>query len=328
MGSISAKTPPHILLYFIPGNPGLIGYYTDFLDALKQRLSWAEGHITVYGRDLDGFKDDSHAPFTRQSPPYNVEHQVRSIYSHLSSLRRTKQANGQPQNPAVPYDLIVLAGHSVGSYLALEVFHRHLLDPSAAPHLNLHAGILLFPTVTHIGESPAGKRLSLLAATPILRSIYHHLIRGFLYFWPAWVLAIVVSRVMKFSANATRVTVNFLKSQDGVWQALHMGQDEMRVIGEESWDSALWEMPTQPSGPSHARASPKFFFLFGENDHWVSDHFRANFISAREKHIENGWAHVAIDDSGLPHAFCVREKDGIVVAERAAGWLKQIWESI
>lgn len=329
MGSIPVRSSPHVLIYFIPGNPGFIDYYNDFFDALKQRLSWADGHIHIHGRDLAGFRDDGHPPFTRQTPPFDVDYQIRDIYRHLSSLRRTRRADGLSEDPSVPYDLVVLAGHSVGSYFALEVFHRHLLDSSAAPHLKLHAGLLLFPTVTHIGESPAGKRLTLLAATPILRSVYHHLIRAFLFFWPRWALALIISRIMKFSSNATQTTVNFLKSRDGVWQALHMGQDEMRVIKEESWDDALWEVPVQPIAPgSRARPTPRFFFLFGENDHWVSDQFRANFIRAREKHIDNGWTHVSIDNSGLPHAFCVRQRHSEMVAERAAVWVRQIWDSV
>ncbi|KAM0323965.1 hypothetical protein ACHAQA_008547 [Verticillium albo-atrum] len=316
--------PPHILFYFIPGNPGYVDYYIDYLNDLKSRLGFAEGHIHIHGRDLAGFRDDSHAPFTRENPPCTLEIQIETIFRHVASLRRTDNSRQTPGKMGQPYDLVVIAGHSVGAYIGLEIFHRHRQDPTAAPHLNLHAGILLFPTVTHIAQSPSGRRLALLASYPAIGGIAHLFAKAFLFFWPAWVLRLFVSLVLGQSPVATKTTVDFLKSRDGIWQALHMGQDEMRVIAEDKWDDALWDMP---SADGSSKSSPRFFFFFGKNDHWVSNRFRDNFIRSRAKHIDNGWTHVEIDDTGLPHAFCTTSSNSKAVAEKTAGWLREVWDA-
>lgn len=317
----------HGLLFFIPGNPGLVDYYTDFFDSLKARIGWADGRIHVHGRDLFGFRDDSHEPFSNEHPPYNLEHQIEAVYNHLASLRRTDSTRNTPGKKGEPYDFIILAGHSVGSYIALEIFHRHLKDPSRAPHLKLHAGILLFPTVTHIAQSPAGKRLDLIRTTPMLNNTAHVIAQRFLDLWPAAALRWFVSNVLGMGTKAAEVTTGFLKSRDSVWQALHMGKDEMKVITEEKWDKELWEIEEDDLGSgSGKRTTPRFFFYFGKKDHWVADHFRDHFIRAREKHIENGWARVEIDERGLPHAFCTTEKNSELVADKVAQYLKELWD--
>lgn len=318
--------PGHGLLFFIPGNPGLVDYYTDFFDQLKARIGWADGHIHVHGRDLFGFRDDSHEPFSKDNPPYDVDRQVEAVFDHLAALRRTDSSRTTPGVKGEPYDFVILAGHSVGSYIALEIFHRHMRDPSRAPHLKLHAGLLLFPTVTHMAQSPSGKRLELIRTTPLLDGAAHVVAQRFLDLWPAWALRWFVSNVLGMGARAAEVTTRFLKSRDGVWQALHMGKDEMRVITEEKWDQELWEV--EDSDDSAKRTTPRFFFYFGKKDHWVADHFRDHFIRAREKHIENGWARVEIDDRGLPHAFCTTEKNSELIAEKVAEWLKELWDGL
>ncbi|KAF6795894.1 major facilitator superfamily transporter [Colletotrichum sojae] len=318
--------PGHGLLFIIPGNPGLVDYYTDFFDQLKARIGWADGHIHVHGRDLFGFRDDSHEPFSKDNPPYDVERQVEAVFDHLAALRRTDSPRTTPGVKGEPYDFVILAGHSVGSYIALEIFHRHMRNPSRAPHLKLHAGLLLFPTVTHMAQSPSGKRLELIRTTPLLDGAAHVVARRFLNLWPAWALRWFVSNVLGMGARAAEVTTRFLKSRDGVWQALHMGKDEMRVISEEKWDRELWEV--EEGDDDVKRTTPKFFFYFGKKDHWVADHFRDHFIRAREKHIENGWARVEIDDKGLPHAFCTTEKNSELIAEKVAEWLRELWDGL
>jgi surfactin synthase thioesterase subunit len=49
------------------------------------------------------------------------------------------------------YATITLIGHSVGAYILLELIAR--IRKSSSP-LNVRGGILLFPTVTHLAQSP------------------------------------------------------------------------------------------------------------------------------------------------------------------------------
>ena len=50
----------------------------------------------------------------------------------------------------------------------------------------------------------------------------------------------------------------------------------------------------------------KFYFLFGKKDHWVADETRDGFIEKRKGHVD-GKVRVAVDEGGVPHAFCIRE---------------------
>lgn len=358
MGSSPPSSRPHILFYFIPGNPGYIDYYTEFLGSLEERVTaWSGGHIHIHGRDLAGFRDDAPAPFTVQSQPYDVEGQIRAVTGYIASLRRTpggavsESSDGISANKTgspPPYDLVIIAGHSVGAYIALEIFHRNQHNNSDSNNTaskqpllpRLQAGILLFPTVTHIAHSRAGRRLARLAAYPPIFSLALVLARLALFFLPAWLLRLFCARVMGFSAQAARVTADdFLKSRGGVRQSLHLGRDEMRVIAEEKWDEALWDVVPPPAGSSSSssssassssprRASPKFFFWFGQNDHWVADDSRDRFIRAREKQVRNGDARIEIDRTGLPHAFCTTAKNSEAVAARTAEWLREVWDAV
>ncbi|KAJ8113551.1 hypothetical protein ONZ43_g5128 [Nemania bipapillata] len=73
----------------------------------------------------------------------------------------------------------------------------------------------------------------------------------------------------------------------------------MRVIGEDNWDTELWEM-THDVAESR---TPKFYFFFGRRDHWVADHYRDEFIRKRSAQAER--TRLVVDESGLPHAFCI-----------------------
>ena len=301
----------HYLIYFITGNPGLIDYYEPFLSHLRSLLDETEKRssaaLHIYGRNLAGFDDADHEPFTASSPPHDVDYQVKSRYEHLSSMRI-------PSGPrqGQPFDEVIVMGHSVGTYITLELFHRHLRDPSAAPHLNLKVGILLFASISHIAKSPSGIFVSNLLRVPFLEAHAHQLAKGFLSLWPVWALTLFIRRVMGFPPHAVAATVRFLTSRDGVWQGIHMGKDEMNVISEDRWADELWEVADEAL--AHKSEMPKFFFFFAKQDHWVANECRDEFIQKREEHAnrdapatKRGRTRIVVDEGDLPHDFCIRE---------------------
>lgn len=309
-----------VLIYFICGNPGLISYYETFLSSLSQLIDSSaaskSGHFDIYGEDLAGFNDDDHEPFSKLNPPRNVAYQINHLFELISGLRvQDGPKKGQP------YDEVLLVGHSVGSYIALELFHKHLKDPDSAPHLNLRTGILLFPTIEHIGQSPSGLRLNMLRRTPFLAQNAHRIASGFLGLLPYNALHWFVSKVLGFPQEAATVTTRWLKSRDGVWQALHMGMDEMEVIGEDKWDEELWEIAD--TARAHHQLPPKFYFFFGKHDHWVASHLRDAFIEKRQKQIER--TKLMVDEGNLPHAFCIKHSE--VVAEKANNWINEVYQT-
>ncbi|KAJ4388699.1 hypothetical protein N0V93_006158 [Gnomoniopsis smithogilvyi] len=327
----------HTLLYFFTGNPGYISYYVPFFTRLRSLLNDIEAKhshkalFTIAGRNYIGFDDADHSPpfNTTTHKPFNVEAEIQYSFKHLLA------ANAIP-SPAArqgePFDDVVLMGHSLGTYIALEIFHRHLHERSIAPGLNLKSGILLFATISHLAKSPKGVNFNLLRRTPVLGTYIPLIARAGLSLLPTAAIRWVVSRVIGMPPHATEVTTNFLTSRDGVYQALYLGFDEMAVISEESWAEELWEIADE--AVAHKHEVPKFFILFGGQDHWVSNEHRDRFIETREEHVKRegvpghkrGRTRIEVDETGLPHDFCISHSE--TVAEKVAVWVDEIAEHL
>lgn len=153
--SVDGKTQDY-LIYFIPGNPGLISYYQPFLSQLHFLLrtssSTESSRFHICGHTHEGFgsatdgqrKTPPEQPLGLQQQVINQEH---LLYEHIRS-HQTRTGN-------VPK--VILMGHSVGAYILLELIqqHREKID-EGEEDFDLIGGILLFPTITYIAQSPLG----------------------------------------------------------------------------------------------------------------------------------------------------------------------------
>jgi pimeloyl-ACP methyl ester carboxylesterase len=159
-----------LLVFFITGNPGLIEYYRTFLtlcfDSL--RTSYSDHHITVAGTSLRGFgvqDHDHHRPADDNAEgPYDLEQQIEHIGRMLERAIESHARHGSSPK-------VVLMGHSVGSYILLEVLRRRKQSPTTQQLSNdakVIGGICLFPTVTHIAKSPSGKNFSVCYLVPTI----------------------------------------------------------------------------------------------------------------------------------------------------------------
>lgn len=332
----------------IPGNPGLIAYYEPFLKTLRKLLDEREAKpdshhaFHIYGRNLLGFDDRDHEPafgtptaVGSTTEPFTLEDQIRYLCEQVQRISTSTLPELTTNNTPRTFDEVILIGHSVGAYMALEIFNRHhhqakvvssssspspsslslsstLSPPPSLPalaHVPLKSALLLFPTVLHIAKSRSGQRLDFIRRTPLLSWTTHHLAKGLVDLFPRWMLDTVVRRVLGFPDHAAAATVRFLGSRDGIWQALHMGKDEMGVIKEEVWGEELWEieeMEEREGEKGGGSGRSKFFFYFAEKDHWVADEVRDEFIERRRRH-EKGRTEIVIDETGIPHAFCIRK---------------------
>jgi pimeloyl-ACP methyl ester carboxylesterase len=202
------------LIFFVPGNPGLISYYDAFLRTLHQLLSEKKSEADVFhihGQSLNGFEENS-TPSQATGLPYSLEEQIES---RLQCLKDRSIVSGGPRQGQA-YDSIILVGHSVGSYIVLEMLQRLRQTPS----LNVKAGILLFPTVTHIAQSPSGVKLSTLFRIPGFAWGASLAAKALIWPLPKPVLKRLVRLVTGMPGEATDVTTRFLRSRMGVWQAL------------------------------------------------------------------------------------------------------------
>lgn len=121
----------------------------------------------IYGSSLGGFEvgaESSNEKKKKEQPElYGLEQQIHLAESRLEAFvsancpqpASTTVTTGNVQNRP----RVILMGHSVGAYIAMEILRRHREEFSHAP-FDIVGGIMLFPTVVDIALSPEGKRLT------------------------------------------------------------------------------------------------------------------------------------------------------------------------
>lgn len=189
-------------IFFISGNPGLISYYHTFLSLLSAQLGWSASsssslsRITatkgisdsdgallqsqsqsfrIYGASLGGFEvgtdEDGVAAGPAEKEVYGLQEQIalveerlRGVMSPNSNRSIVKGENSKPKPK------VILIGHSVGAYIAMEILRRHREgrvevegEKDADAAFDIVGGILLFPTVVDIAKSVAGRRIAVCA---------------------------------------------------------------------------------------------------------------------------------------------------------------------
>lgn len=356
------------LVFFIPGNPGLISYYHTFFELITQ----SRPDLAIAGFSLGHFETDRPITqteslrntllfppsFSEKPPgqPYTLRDQIQLCYARLEWLIYHLHMQFCLTRPGRKLN-VILAGHSVGAYIALELvqIQHELTRPSfALPHNNTNgsttfrtsftitATLLLTPTIENIARSQSG-----VVATPLLTWLPFFPIllqagaSALTCILPQFWLRTVVQRVtgMKSDRNLD-TTISLLQTSGAVRQALFMARYEMLEINENTWADEVWgaassavddgavHHPMRSTDAAPVRGeethvlwkAPKHFFLFAKQDHWIADATRDSIVKAHE-----GRARVVIDTDGemsLVHAWCLDKNDtvaGIVVA-----WLSEI----
>ncbi|EXJ62874.1 hypothetical protein A1O7_03316 [Cladophialophora yegresii CBS 114405] len=307
---------------------------------------------------------------------FTLRDQVDLSYARVEDLvdRIQHEQDGQP----VEVD-VVLMGHSVGAYICLEVVRlwheRHTagqdiqtssntstpakvtLSSRSAPLWSPTACILLTPTIQDIHLSPSGLIATpLLTNLPFLPFLAQILVRSVLLrLVPASWFAALVSRVtgMQPGSHGLEATLVFLRSEEGVEQALHMASWEMEEIRQNRWGTEVW-------GASHGETlavaaeekrypSPRLFFWFSKDDHWVAEMTKKAIIEGQAPGTAVHRRHVAgsaetaetdeiavqvdgtketfgasptiriLESEGLQHAWCLAQSE--IVAKGVRQWL-------
>ncbi|PLB53649.1 hypothetical protein P170DRAFT_1451 [Aspergillus steynii IBT 23096] len=309
-----------LIVYFITGNPGLIGYYHTFLSLLSEKTKSSfigqdkERSFQIYGHSLAGFElpEPEQKEQKPESEPhyYDLEEQIRFAQSkiHDFAVDRTNGIDhlSPPSDTAPPTrPKVILIGHSVGAYIAMEVLRRHREGSKSdfPVDFDVIGGAMLFPTIVDIAKSPSGQKLTkLLSIIPQLALVAGIFVRILTALVPASILRSLI-RIYMPSAPDTMVdtTAGFLKSKRGVQQALHMAADEMQTITMDKWSDDVWGISTSQEPTS------RLFFYFGRNDHWVAERTRDEIIEVRGQ-VPGGPKMIVCED-GVPHAFCLRHSD-------------------
>ncbi|KAK4703826.1 hypothetical protein P7C70_g2392, partial [Phenoliferia sp. Uapishka_3] len=284
----SPPSPTHIVL-FIPGNPGLPSYYTPFLTTLSAQIPtaaiFALGHLG---------HSPAHAPiaFTSRdsaSLTEQVEHKVEFV----EELVR-RYGCGKPGKPK-----LVLIGHSIGSWICLQV-HK-------ARSASISSLSLLFPTVSHMATTPNGLRLSPLFTPTILPPLA--LTTLFLSFVPSPIINPLIAFLSRQSGPGALVTSGLVTSPGTVLAALSMAKEEMDEIID--LDRNLVQGAAKKSW---------WYWAEGKGDGWVSE------SSVQE--IGDCLDEVGADkerrflcEEGMKHAFVLNDEHTKSLAKKCAGWI-------
>ncbi|KIX10042.1 uncharacterized protein Z518_01123 [Rhinocladiella mackenziei CBS 650.93] len=359
------------VLFFIPGNPGLIGYYHPFLSLLVQGMNDRKREVVVAGFSLGGFDVDvesqiggknevtSHEEESRkcemknllypllyssphpqprggpsghaegktdeanddsssnQGKLYTLREQIDLSYARVKNLLRRlwkeqcsigleEEQDGEPFK-------VILMGHSVGTYIALELvrlWHErhsdppalHTSPPLASPYLQTGSNIwiisccvLLAPTLVDIHLSPSGRLATpLLTSIPLLSAslprlahalLHSALVKALPSHWFTWLIRKVTG--MQPGTHGFEITVAFLHSKRGVKQALFMAGMEMMEIRADRWGDEIWGASTTIEASDADRfrergaRSPSLYLLFARRDHWIAEATREEIIQKR-----------------------------------------------
>ena len=387
----SRRERKQTVVFLLPGNPGLISYYNEFLSLLAG--SKVGRGCVIFGASLGGFEvggDDSEGgeeallwpkqedwvefreSKQEQGKLWGLREQVKLCFGRMEGVVRQirkegesraesteTEGTGKEEDSEVVDDgkievEIILMGHSVGAWIALEVrrlwwekyqlqnttlsmagARRGLKDRELSPSKGMPqtqsyaitASILLTPTIIDLAQSPSGQLATpLLSNLPFLPTLMQTITATLR--WPlsdSW-LRYVVAKATGQTGDGLETTLSFLRSERGVQQALYLARDEMRIITEDRWGEEVWVASGKEHGTGGA-GRKKLFFLFAKNDHWVADRTREEILKFRggEEGRRRGRTVIVDENEGLVHAWCLQQND--VVARMVGGWLEDVLDT-
>lgn len=206
------------LIFFIPGNPGLIEYYRTFLSHLSNLVTASTAIIGI-----------SHAGFKKNAPYYSLDAQIEHKLMVLQSVQRALTEQDAPsQTPGTPArrrssrlisrqaPKVILMGHSMGAWIIMEMLRE--IRSGNWTSGEVAGGVLLFPTITHLKDSPSGQKFMMLAKLPGIFTIADLFARFFTSVLPLVWLVWVIQKVTGQSRENAEITAGFLDG--GVKQSL------------------------------------------------------------------------------------------------------------
>ncbi|OZJ04437.1 hypothetical protein BZG36_02791 [Bifiguratus adelaidae] len=277
------------VMFMIPGNPGLIDYYEEFLTTIHETTPHP---LVIYGVSHLG-----HSPAIRQaSAPAHYHHhhsKPSRLYSLDDQIRHKVQVIRDIMHKAYNHQHVhvLVVGHSVGAYIAGKAI-QELTQSDWEAQWDLRC-IGLFPTLFDIAKTPNGN---------VLKHLFPHRtfasgLLGFLSLLPTPVLP----RLLSMFTEPHPTTLHLLNPHI-LPQAMYMAECEMDEIGplDKAWDNV----------------SDKCLFYFSANDAWAPKAWY-DIVLARLPQ-----ATTLLCDEDLPHAFVLGYSQN--VAQKMVGWLDDL----
>jgi pimeloyl-ACP methyl ester carboxylesterase len=152
-----------VLVFFIPGNPGLVEYYRHFLDIIRGQLVTRKSKQNIgyyiHGASLAGFDVSQGSRQTLRNShklPLSLDEQVEDVYRRVE-----RTVDRLRVRDSIEGDFpVILIGHSIGAYMVLQTVNKwQELAKQGPTNMRLSAGICLFPTIYELALSPTGRQI-------------------------------------------------------------------------------------------------------------------------------------------------------------------------
>ncbi|KAI3706550.1 hypothetical protein L6452_24366 [Arctium lappa] len=275
---IHAKNPRlHVL--FIPGNPGVITFYIDFLESLYKQMG-ETASISGIGYISHSEKDWEHGKlFTLKE---QIDHKIDFIQQELQALE-------------VP---LVVVGHSIGSFISLEIFKR---IPEKVAYF-----IGLYPFLTVDAESHQQAIIEKIARSQLTSSLISATMAllGLLPIWGSRFIA-KISLAKQWSTTALDALCTSLLKYHTMRNVLYLAMTEF----EELVKVPDWEFMRENRN--------RIAFLYGEADHWAPLHMHDEIVKQVPDVV------VEVEREGLTHSFSCTVAGSIWVARHVATLIKK-----
>ncbi|CAI9097636.1 OLC1v1034109C2 [Oldenlandia corymbosa var. corymbosa] len=226
---IRAQNPAfHVL--FIPGNPGVVSFYTCFLESLYELLG---GNATVTAI--------SHVSHTQKNWERGRLFSLQEQIDHKMTFMEQELGDNE-----VP---IVLVGHSIGAHICLEMFKR---SPEKVRYC-----VCLYPFLAINTKSSTQSIIRKIAASPLICAAVSSIV-AFFGILPIWASRFIVKSSLGklWSSSAVDALCTHVFQYHSIRNVLFMAMTEFKELAEApDWDF-IREKRRQ------------FSFLFGLDDHW------------------------------------------------------------
>ncbi|EOA32000.1 hypothetical protein CARUB_v10015241mg [Capsella rubella] len=274
---IKAENPTYLVL-FIPGNPGVVSFYNDFLESLYEFLD-GNASIIAVGQISHTSKDwESGRLFSFQE---QIDHKIDFIRQELESVK-------------VP---IVLVGHSIGSYICLNILRKF------SEKVVYCVG--LYPFLTLNQQSKQQSLIGKLAASSVLSATVSFLIAS-LRLLPMSAARLLVSNSIgaSWSDTAVQATCTHLRQYHTMRNVLFMAKSEFT------------ELAVEPDWDFMRENQSKLAFLFGIDDHW------GPLQLFEEISKQAPGTSLSIEREGHTHGYCCTVAGSEWVAQHVATLIK------
>lgn len=327
------------IVLVITGNPGIPGFYQDFIKAINSKLSfdapvWVVGHAghVQPPENLDiampsNKKWRDHYGLTAQ-----VQHKVLQIYNYtflllyfslISIVLLTLMIQVEFIKTYVPEDAeLYLIGHSIGAWVVLNLMKNQDINK------RVKKSYLLFPTIEHMAETPNGRIFRNFVSICISSHYYniynlHDIINIMVYFVQLKLLSshFQVSRIAPlliflswffttmfptFLQMFMISVFNFFYGIPGKYNKVIRGMLDPRVLyriinlGREEL-----KVVKEADHDTISKHSDKLWFYYGTIDGWVPVKYYKNMIS---KHLN---LNAQLCQRGFYHSFVLQHDVGM-----------------